>query len=179
MPCCHLAITKKENVLSIFREYESKLNKLLTCITSKNSPHWLRRKVNPIEFFAKTTKPKILHFTAVSEPLLEHRIFQLCKCENFIILQLTETNSHMLMLRTSFYSQSILLANCKIRNYSMNKNISDSGFYLRALKFLYWHIPNTIRSYFSFELRTTKYWIPCENVHKMSGIKRNLPMLFL
>lgn len=27
MPCCHLVIIKKENVLSIFREHESKLNK--------------------------------------------------------------------------------------------------------------------------------------------------------
>lgn len=155
------------------------LTKLLTCIRSKNSLHWLRRKVSSTEVFTKTMKPNILHFTAVSELLLELLTFQLCKSENAIILKLTETNSHMLILRTSLYSQGILLANCKIENFTVNKNISDSGFYFRTLKFLYWHIPNTIRSYFSFELRTMKYWIPCENVHKMSGFKISLPMFFL
>lgn len=156
------------------------LTKLLTRIRFKNSLQWLRRKVNPIEVSAKTTKPKILHFIAVSEPLLELLTFQLCEYENFIILQLTETNSHMLILRTSLYSQGILLTNCKIGNYSVRtKNISDPGFYFRTLEFLYWHIPNTIRSYFSFELRTMKYWILCENVRKMSGFKRSWPMLFL
>lgn len=62
--------------------------------------HWLKKKINPIEVFAKTTKSKMLHFTAVSESLLKRLAFQLCKCEDFIILQLTETNSHMLILRT-------------------------------------------------------------------------------
>lgn len=51
---------------------------------------------DPIEVYDKTTKNRILQLTALSP--LEGLTFQLCKYENFILLQLTKTNTHMFIL---------------------------------------------------------------------------------
>lgn len=53
-------------------------------------------KADPIEVYYKTTENKILQLTALSP--LEHLTFQLCKYENFILLQLTMTKTHMFIL---------------------------------------------------------------------------------